>query len=77
MDPLQCGPDAGGSLIPAMTASDIGEVIFEHVRAGATLKVSAIHVASGTEAVAVGPALEPRAVERLALGKLKRLLVAS
>lgn len=57
--------------------SDLGEIIIERVRSGAFLKVSAVHVATGLEASAVGPALEPTAVERLALGKLKRLLAAS
>ncbi len=57
--------------------SDIGEVIVESTRNGTYLKVTAVHVATGTEATAVGPALEPKAVERLAVAKLKRLLAAS
>ena len=56
---------------------DIGEVIVESTRNGTYLKVVAVHVATGTEATAVGPALEPKAVERLAIAKLKRLLAAS
>jgi hypothetical protein len=52
----------------------IGEVIVESVRKGTYLKVTAIHVATGTEATAVGPAMEPKAVERLAIAKLRRLL---
>ena len=52
----------------------LGEVIIESVRNGAYLKVTAVHVATGTEATAVGPAMEPKAVERLAIAKLKRLL---
>lgn len=55
---------------------DIGEVIVERIRNGTYLKVTAIHVATGTEAAAVGPALEPKAVERLAIAKLKRVLTA-
>jgi hypothetical protein len=57
--------------------SDIGEVIVESTRNGTYLKVTAVHVATGAEATAVGPALEPKAVERLAVAKLKRLLAAS
>ncbi|WGM31050.1 hypothetical protein [Brevundimonas sp. NIBR11] len=55
---------------------DIGQVIVESIRNGTYLKVTAVHVATGTEATAVGPAYEPKAVERLALAKLKRLLTA-
>lgn len=55
---------------------DLGEVIFESTRNGTYLKVTAVHVATGIEASAVGPALEPRAVERLAVAKLKRLVGA-
>ncbi|MBB5745497.1 DUF6898 family protein [Brevundimonas variabilis] len=55
----------------------LGEVIIESVRNGTYLKVTAVHVASGTEATAVGPAMEPKAVERLAVAKLKRLLNVS
>ena len=57
-------------------SDDIGEVIVEAIRNGTYLKVTAIHVATGREATAVGPAHEPRAVERLAIAKLKRLLAA-
>ena len=52
----------------------LGEVIIESVRNGTYLKVTAVHVATGTEATAVGPAMEPKAVERLAIAKLRRLL---
>ena len=55
----------------------LGEVIVEAIRNGTYLKVTALHVASGREATAVGPAHEPKAVERLAIAKLKRLLDAS
>lgn len=55
---------------------DIGDVIVEAIRSGTYLKVTAVHVATGREATAVGPAHEPRAVERLAIAKLKRLLAA-
>jgi hypothetical protein len=51
-----------------------GEIIVESTRNGVYLKVTAVHVATGTEATAVGPAAEPKAVERLAIAKLQRLL---
>lgn len=56
---------------------DPDTIIIEKVRSGAFLKVAAVHVATGLEASAVGPALEPTAVERLAIAKLRRLLAAS
>lgn len=55
---------------------ELGEVIVEAIRQGTYLKVTAVHVATGTEATAVGPAYEPKAVERLAIAKLKRVLAA-
>ena len=57
-----------------MTVPEIGEVIIETTRSGLYLKCCAVHVATGVEAVAVGPAHEPRAVERLAVAKLKKVL---
>jgi hypothetical protein len=53
---------------------DLGEVIVEAVRNGPYLKVTAVHVATGTEATAVGPAAEPKAVEGLAVRKLRLML---
>ena len=55
---------------------DIGEVIVELTRNGAYLKCSAVHVATGVEASAIGPATERVGLERIALGKLKRALMA-
>ncbi|CAN5204261.1 hypothetical protein BH10PSE1_BH10PSE1_28000 [soil metagenome] len=55
-------------------ADGLGEVIVESTRNGVYLKVTAVHVATGIEATAVGPAAEPKAVERLAIAKLQRLL---
>ena len=55
-------------------ADDLGEVIVESIRNGLYLKITAIHVATGTEATAVGPAAEPKTVERLAVAKLRRVL---
>ena len=60
-----------------MNTDDLGEVILEATRNGAFLKVTAIHVATGIEASAVGPVHEPKAVERLAIAKLRRLVAAS
>jgi hypothetical protein len=60
-----------------MSIDDLGEVIVEAIRNGGFLKVTAVHVATGIEATAVGPAAEPKAVERLAIAKLKRLIAAS
>ena len=45
------------------------------MRNGAYLKCAAIHVATGTEASAVGPVNERAHLERIAIGKLKRALM--
>jgi len=45
-------------------------------RNGPYLKCSAIHVATGLEVSTFGPAAEPRAIERIAIAKLKRALAA-
>lgn len=55
-------------------AADLGEIIVEFVRNGPYVKCSAVHVATGREVSALGPAHEPRAVERVAIAKLKRAL---
>lgn len=55
---------------------ELGEIIVEFVRNGAYVKCSAVHAATGVEVSAIGPAAEPRAVERVALAKLKRALAA-
>lgn len=39
-----------------MSEPDIGEVLFEFRRVGAVVRVTAIHVATGTEIVMVGAA---------------------
>ena len=57
-----------------MTDAELGEVIVEFVRNGPYVKCSAVHAASGVEVSAIGPAAEPRAVERVAVAKLKRAL---
>ena len=53
---------------------ELGEVIVEFVRNGPYVKCSAVHTATGVEVSAIGPAAEPRAVERVAIAKLKRAL---
>jgi hypothetical protein len=53
---------------------DLGEVIVETVRNGPYIKCSAIHVATGREVSAMGPVNEPKAVERVAIAKLRRAL---
>ncbi len=57
-----------------MMTPDLGEVLVEFVRNGPYVKCSAVHAATGVEVSAVGPAAEPRAVERVAIAKLKRAL---
>jgi hypothetical protein len=52
-----------------------GEVIVEFVQAGGFLRCAAVDVDTGTEAHATGPVSAGRAaLERIALGKLKRAL---
>ena len=58
----------------SLSDSELGEVIVEFVRNGAYLKFSAVHVKTGREVSALGPASDPRAVERVAIAKLKRVL---
>ena len=58
------------------TSDSLGEVIIELTRNGAYLKCSAVHVATGVEASAIGPASERTGLERIALAKLKRALAA-
>ena len=58
------------------TGDDLGEVIVEFTRNGPDLTGSAVHVATGREVSAMGPANEPKAVERVAIAKLKRALTA-
>ena len=57
-----------------MTEPELGEVYVEFVRNGTYVKGSAVHAATGVEVSAMGPAAEPRAVERVAIAKLKRAL---
>ena len=56
-------------------AADLGEVYFEYRYVGATVRVAAVHAATGTETVVMGPAHAATAdLERLALGKLRASL---
>lgn len=57
-----------------MSRDALGEVIVEFVCNGAFLKCSAVHVATGTEASAVGPVTERANLERIAMAKLRRAL---
>ena len=55
-----------------------GEVIVEFVEAGGFLRCAAVDVDTGVEASATGPVSAGKAaLERIALGKLKRALAAS
>lgn len=71
---MRCGPAATWPAIPLPPDDDLGEVIVEFTRTGGYLRCAAVHVATGTEVVAIGPAHEPRAVERLAVAKLRKRL---
>ena len=63
----------GGPSRPRRT----GEVIVEFVADGGFLRCAAVDVDTGTEASATGPVSAGRAaLERIALGKLKRALAA-
>lgn len=51
------------------------DVIFEYIQQGAYMRVAVVDVASGTEAIIVGPANAARSdLNALALRKLKHLL---
>ena len=54
-----------------------GEVIVEFVQSGSFLRCAAVDVDTGLEASAIGPVSAGQAaLERIALGKLKRMLAA-
>ena len=54
---------------------DLGEVLFEFTAIGHSVKVVAIHAASGVEVSVMGPAAAaPSDLERLALQKLRARL---
>lgn len=53
----------------------MGEVLFEFRPAGASVRVAAIHVATGTEVITIAPAsATPAQMQSLALAKLRRRL---
>ena len=59
----------------AVKASGTGEVIIEMRPVGSVVRVAAVDVATGTEVVVMGPAASPpKALEELAVAKLKRKL---
>jgi uncharacterized protein DUF6898 len=61
--------------MPKMDLSNGDEVYFELIAIGHSVKVTAIHAASGTEVSVIGPASAARSdLERLALQKLKARL---
>ncbi len=61
-----------------MSAAEDGEVLFEFTAIGRSVKVSAVHAATGVEVSVVGPASASRAdLQRLALQKLKARLAAT
>jgi Domain of unknown function (DUF6898) len=56
----------------AGASHDLGEVLFEFTAIGHSVKVVAIHAASGVEVSVMGPASAARSgLERLALQKLR------
>ncbi len=58
--------------------SPSGQVYFEHITIGRSVKVSAIHAASGAEVSIAGPSNTPqRELERIALQKLVRAMTQS
>jgi hypothetical protein len=58
-------------MAPPEASGDQGEVLFEFTAIGRSVKVVAIHAASGTEVSVMGPANAARSdLERLALQKL-------
>lgn len=68
---------AGPSRPSVGRTSGSGGVIVEFVQSGGFLRCAAIDVDSGVEASAIGPVSAGKAaLERIALGKLKRALAA-
>jgi hypothetical protein len=62
---------------PSPPRRSTGEIIVEFVQAGGFLRCTAVDVDTATEASAIGPTSAGRAaLERIALGKLKRALAA-
>jgi hypothetical protein len=62
---------------PGTDGADPGEVYFEFTPIGRSVRVAAIHAASGVEVSVVGPASAAQTdLERLALQKLKARLKA-
>jgi hypothetical protein len=58
-----------------MTADALGEVIFEYVQFGGSVRVTAIHAATGTEVTLSAPvSLSSFEMQKLGLQKLKYVL---
>lgn len=67
--------EGGNPPSPASRQGEGREVIFEFAPVGASVKVTAVDVATGTEVSVIGPALAPRhELERVALQKLRYML---
>lgn len=61
---------------PRLEPGPGSEILIEARRVGGFLRVAAVDAVTGAEAVAIGPAGDPGAVERLAVAKLRRMLAA-
>ena len=58
-----------------MNTGNLGEVIFEITRIGTTTRVTAVHVATGYEAIIQGPSTySPNILKKTALRKLSYIL---
>ncbi|HBM90688.1 MAG TPA: hypothetical protein DD400_02260 [Rhodospirillaceae bacterium] len=58
-----------------MDIDHLGEVIFELTRAGKSMRVTAVHVQTGVEAIIQGPAAySPQILKKTALKKLAYIL---
>lgn len=56
-------------------ADTLGEVLFEFTQVGSSIKVAAVHVETGTEAIIQGPAyLSQKTLQKNALAKLRYIL---
>jgi hypothetical protein len=68
-----CGTESREATMTAKAGA--GEVIIEMRPVGSVVRVAAVDVATGTEVIVFGPATTPpRALEELAIAKLKRRL---
>lgn len=64
--------------MPQSDGDGMGEVLFEFIRVGGQLRVSAIDPTTGTEVVIVAPLTAPRSqVQQIALAKLRRKIAGA